>query len=69
MIGSQGRVLVRDGGDSRELLAPSFIIKGHSRKVWSDAHWIPSLPWSCTCSFQNSEKEIPITYAIQFVIL
>lgn len=53
---------------SGELLAISFTMKGHSRKVQSDAHWIPSLPWSCTSSFQNSEKEIPITYAIQFML-
>lgn len=69
MIGSQGRVLVRDGvRDSRELLASSFTMKGHSHKVRSDAHWIPSLPWFCTSSFQNSEKEIPITHAIQFML-
>lgn len=69
MIASQGGVLVRDGvRDARELLASSFTMKGHSHKVQSDAHWVPSLPWSCTSSFQNSEKEIPITHTIQFML-
>lgn len=62
---SPGEGGVRDSG---ELLASSFTMKGHSRKVRCDAHWIPSLPRSYTSSFQNSKKEIPITHAIQFML-